>query len=205
MQPTAPNLTPPAPQPNYDFIINPNKPSSGMSFNGFKSLPARIVLIAGGLLVLLVLFVVIKGLLGGSSNASAMTTVVQEQQALIHITTIATTQPGTNTTTQNSVATVLSSVSSAQSQLLAYLRSNNQSVSKSVLNQRVSTTTDAQLTTAASAGTYDSTYKTIVLAILNNYINALKTAYNQTKGPKGQALLNDDYNSAQLLLRQLST
>lgn len=203
MQPNAPNLTP-VTQPNYDFIVNPSKPPAKAPFSGFGSLPIKIAFIGGGLILLMIIFVVIKSFTGGTSNSASMITVVQEQQALIHITTASTKQAGTNVKTQNSSATIQATVTSDQTQLLAYFKTNGLKITTATENLKVSTTVDAQLATAASAGTYDSTYQTVIQTALTNYSNALKIAYNQTKGPKGRALLSTDFDSTQLLIKQIS-
>lgn len=202
MPPSMPNPVPN--RPDYDFIINPARPSRKLSLSRFKSRSARVAIVGAGTLLLLLLFVVIKSFFGGSvNNTGSLTAVVQYQRALIHISTAAVQQPGISATTQNSAATILASISSAQQQLLAYFKTNGQSVSKTVANKKISASSDAQLTAAAGAGNYDKTYQSIIQILLTDYEQALKQAYAQTKGPQGQALLASDYSSALLLAQQL--
>ena len=165
----------------------------------------RFAFVAGGAIFILMVFIVVKSLSSsGTSNMASLTTVIQYQQALIHISTVAGQQPATNTVTQNSAATIQTSVTSAQQQLATYLKTSGQSVSKSIANKKLSSSTDAQLSAAASTGTYDKTYLMLTRTLLTDYEQALKQAYSQTAGPKGQALLNSEYNSAQLLVQQLT-
>lgn len=198
-------IAPSSNQPNYDFIINPAKPASKLSFRVMKSKPLRLAMVAAVAVVFLIIFVVAKSLLGGGvSNIAALTSVVQYQQALTHISTAAELQTGASATTLNSAATIQASVSSADQQLLAYFKSNGQSISKTVANQKISTATDALLKAAAASGTYDTTYRTTMQTLLSAYEQALKQAYAVTTGSKGQALLNSEYSDAQLLLKQLN-
>jgi hypothetical protein len=71
------------------------------------------------------------------------------------------------------------------------------------LNGRVSKTTDAQLANAVSAGTYDSTYKSVMQSLLQTYSKDIQIALNHSPGPKGTALMKADLNDSKLLLVQL--
>jgi len=159
----------------------------------------------GGLLVLLIIFVIIKGLLGGSNNFTAFVGVAQDQQELIHL--VAGTSQQTNITAadQNFAATAQLSLTSSRSALISYLTNNRQKVSTKVIDLKVSSATDSQLADAVSAGTYDQTFQQIMKGQLTTYLSDLKQAYKQTSGKRGHALLNDDYNQAQLLVRQLNS
>ena len=97
------------------------------------------------------------------------------------------------------------SVSSAKQQLLAYVQANHfKAITALKLNLKVSKLTDTQLATAATAGTYDQTYQSVMQMILPAYQQALKQAYDATSGPKGRAMLSADSAGAALLLKQLS-
>jgi hypothetical protein len=199
---------PPPVQPHeYEFITNPGKPPRGPAnlLPSGASLPIRIAIVAGGLLVLLIIFVIIKGLLSGGGNADALVTVAQDQQQIVHLTTKANEQTGLSTINQNFAVTAQATVTSAQTQLITYLKTNGQKVGIKTLNLKVSTTLDEELKTAASNSTYNSTFKETMQSQLNDYQQALRTAYNQTKGPKGRKLLSDQFNGAQLLKQQLET
>lgn len=169
--------------------------------------PMRIAIVVGGLIVMLVLFLIIKGLLSGGGNTQALINVAQDQQEIIHLTTNATSnsQVGLSTTNENFAVTAQASLTSAQQQLVTYLANNGHKVKDKTLNLKINTTLDQDLTTAATNSTYDSTFKQTMQNQLNNYQQALRTAYQQTKGPKGRKLLNDQYNASVLLLQQLNT
>jgi hypothetical protein len=130
--------------------------------------------------------------------------VAQDQHELIHLATNASQQQGITTTDQNFAATAQLSLTSAQSVTVKYLVANGNKISLKVLSLKVSTATDAQLTAAAAATTYDQTFQAIMKAKLTTYVSSLQQTYKQTTGKNGRALLNNDYNQAQLLLTQLN-
>ncbi len=207
--------TPPADpsSPDYGFIVQPPKPPRrGLSLPGLSggsSLVVRIIVVLGGLLILLIIFAVIKGLLGGGGNTQALVTVGQDQQEMIHILTgtgqIGQQQAVLSDSNQNFSATAKLSLTSAQTQLVTYMKTNGKKVSTKTLGLKVSPATDQQLTAAASNTTYDTTFKQIMQSKLTNYESALNTAYKQTKGPKGRKLLIDEYKGARLLQTQLNS
>lgn len=206
-QPVDPN------SPDYGFIVQPPKPPRrGLSLPGFSggsSLVVRIIIALGGLLVLLIIFAVMKSLLSGGGNTQILVTVAQDQQEMIHILS-GTGQNGQqqavlSASNQNFAATAQLSLTSAQTQLITYMKTNGKKASTKTLSLKVSPATDQQLTTAASNSTYDTTFKQIMQSKLTNYESALNAAYKQTKGPKGRKLLINEYKGAQLLLTQLNS
>lgn len=203
-----PEQPPSAAQPQaYDFIINPEKPPTKRTLlPGGNSLLMRVVVVAAGFIILIVAFNVIKALVSGPSNLPSMVTVAQDQQELIHIATAANQQQSNlSISNKNFVATAQISLTSAQSQLLTYLKTNGKKVSPKILNLKISTTTDAQLAASQTAATYDQTLHDIMKTKLTSYKNDLRHSYQLTKGKKGRALLSSDYDQAQLLLVQLDS
>ncbi len=200
-------LQQPIGQPNYDFIINPAKPGRRSLFAG-NSLQQRLLLVGLGLLVLIIIATVIINLLSSTSDyGPSFIAVAQEQQELIHLANQATasTQSKVSADNANLAATLQLAVTSGQSNLTSYLKRNHHKVTSQQLSARISAATDQQLAAAATAGTYDDTFKSVILAQLGQYQQALKLAYLKAQGPVGRKLLNDDYNQAQLLLTQLSS
>jgi hypothetical protein len=208
MQPSYPPA-PSTPQPSdYSFITNPAPPPKpGLSLPGNSSV-VRLIIALAGLLVLIIIFAVIKSALSGSSNQPALLSVAQDQQEIIHLTTNVTQnsqgQLNVSTASQNFAATARLASTTAQQQLLAYMKTNHMKTSAKQLNLKQSAATDSQLSAAATSGTYDSTFKQIMQNELGVYKQDLSHAYDLTKGPKGRQLLNNDYNYAQLLLTQLN-
>ena len=197
-------VQPPAPQHDYQFIINPPAAQKGARFSlPGGSLARRLVIALGGLLVLIIVFSLVKSLFGSNTNFTPYITVAQDQQAIIHLSSNASLQPGLNITNRNFAITAKLSLTSDESQLITYLKNSHQKVGSKTLNQKISLNLDSQLTAATSNSTYDTTFQQIMQSQLNNYIQALKKAYTGS-GNKGKALLSSEYNGAQLLLQQLT-
>lgn len=196
--------------PDYGFIMEPPKPprkSLGMSgLGGSNSMPFRIAMVLGGLLVLIIIFAIAKSLFSGGSNTQALTSVAQQQQSMIHILTNSSgNQQALSANDLNFAATANVTLTSAQHDVIHYMAINGKKVKTMTLNLKISPTIDQQLTTAASDNTYDSTFKQVMQGQLNSYEQALNTAYKQTTGPKGRAMLKEQFQGAQLLLTQLNS
>jgi flagellar basal body-associated protein FliL len=188
--------------------MEPGQPKARRSLPGGKSLLGRLIIAFGGLLVLIILFSVVKGLLTPKVfSLPSFVSVAQDQQEMIHLATTASQQQanGLSTANKNFAVTAQLSLTSAQSQLLTYVQNNHKKISSKSLNLKVSASTDSQLTASAAGGNYDQTFQQIMQTQLTNYEQALKQAYAQTKGPKGRQLLSNEYNGAQLLLKQLNS
>lgn len=192
--------------PDYSFITNPQQPKRPSLFNlGAGSKTLRIVVVVGGFFLLLILFIAFKNILSGSNKSiPALVNIAQDQQELIHLAQNGT-QNAVSGTAKNFSQTAALSLQSEQRQLLVYLKSNGRKVSTGELSLGLSKLTDSQLTAAVSASNFDPTYTSIMKTKLTSYQQALKSAFAQTKGSKGHALLNDDYTASQLLLQQLGS
>lgn len=199
----------PQPQQPYDFIMNPEQPKPGRGLPGLNSsLPVRIGIFAGGLLVLLIIFTVVRNLLAGPSVMPYFVSVAQQQQELIHLASNVTNAGQTqniSTGNQNFAATAQLSLSTSQAELVKYITTNGQKLENKQLGLKIDPKLDERLQTAAAAGTYNQTFKEIMQSEMNDYINSLKSAFQKTSGKNGRALLNNDYEQAQLLMNQLNT
>lgn len=188
----------------YDFILNPEKPrKKPLLASGGNSLLSRLAIIFGGVVVFVILAIIVMSLLGGKSpNLVAMTTVAQDQTELVRVAHLADTKA-----TAQGVANVSTnaglSLASAQQQLLDYLAKNGLKLDKKQLSLKLDKRTDTQLQTAAAASNFDSTFVSVLETQLTTYQRDLKTAYSNTTGPKGRALLSSQYTGAGLLLKQL--
>jgi hypothetical protein len=208
MQPQQPYYGPPASpqpqQPNYDFIVNPGKPPKHLPTAGGSKL-SRILIVGGGLILLIIVFSIGKGLLSGGGNQAALALVVADQQEIIHLSTAATQQPNISSTNQNFAITGKLVVTSEQTQLLKYMAQQKQKVSDKQLRLKVSAAVDKQLLGAVASSTYDQTFQEVMKSLLTDYATALQVAYKQSSGANARKLLKAEYNSAQLLQRQLAT
>ncbi len=193
--------------------MEPPKPPRGKlalpGFSGNSPVILKVGIVLGGLLVLIIILTVAKSLLSGGGNTQALTTVAQEQQAMIHILTNGAgtenqQQATLSDNTQKFASTASLTLTSAQQQLIQYMAINHKKVNAKALDLKINPITDQQLTTAASNSTYDSTFRQVMQTELVNYKKALQAAYQQTSGPKGRALLTEEFNGANLLLTQLN-
>ena len=209
--PVQPNLAAQAPvntdpNSNYDFIMNPEQPKRPSAFNfGGSSTGLRIAVVVGGLFLLLILFIGFKNILASSNKSiPSLVGIVQDQQELVHLTTDGV-QNASSGDLKNFAVTAQASLKSEKSDLVTYLLNNHRKVNAKEQNLKVSKSTDDQLSTALATSSYDPTFKQIMQTKLASYKQHLSAAYNQTKGPKGRALLQADYDAASLLLKQLGS
>lgn len=215
---TPPNYTDSGAQPQHDYSFLteaapalPNKKGLSMGLgSGVSSLAGKLIVAGVGLFVLLVAFAIFKSLMssGPSFSTTALMSVAQDQQELIHLTTNLqqTTQGVTMApTTTSSFITVELTMTDAQKKLIQYLQTNKYKVNVKLLNAKVSTSVDTEITSAIGSGTIDQTYMSVMQTQLNTYCNDLKAAYAGDHGAKGRALLSADYDGAQLLLQQLNS
>ncbi|HWB39099.1 MAG TPA: hypothetical protein VG604_02540 [Candidatus Saccharimonadales bacterium] len=186
----------------YAFITEPGQPAK-QSAMVTSSMPQRIAVVLGGVLVLIIIAVLLKGMLAGGKNLTGVVAVVQDQQEMLHILNNATQQQGISGSNLQFVVTAQASLGSSQSALFTYLNNNHFIIKPQQLALKISTTTDKELATAAANTTYNQTFQQVMQLQLGTYTHDLKLAYDQS-GPNGKALLNDDYNQAQLLAKLLN-
>jgi uncharacterized protein YpmB len=206
MQPQQPVYGPPPSGPSpYDFIVNPNAGSGRSRLPGGNSVVARSILVIGGMIVLLIVFIVGKNLLlVGSTNTPDLISVATQQQELIHLSYNAVQVQTIETTTKNSALTTQLALTSQQQELLVYLKNHGHKVAQKQLSSQGSAATDQQLAAAVAASTYDATFNQIMVTKLTTYKQSLQQASTKGSDAAGQALLQKDYDSAQLLLQQLT-
>lgn len=209
MPPDYPQQTPPSHPASYDFIMNPAAPPKKPLLPSGSNLAVRIGLVAGGLLVLLILFSIVKSLVVQSPDLTGFVVIAQDQQELIHLVsnTASNGQSGLSSNNKNLAATAQLSLSSNQSRVLQYLAANHKKVRSKDLNLKLSSTLDNQLANAQTAGTYDSTFQSIIASQLKTYISDLSSTYRSSsaKQQKGRALLKSLYAQASLLQNQVGS
>lgn len=163
----------------------------------------RALIVLGGLLVLIIIVIVFASLLSGGSNINtSLVSLTAQQNELARVATLGT-QQAVGQDTKNFAISVQLSVSSDQQQLINYLKTQGHKVGTKELLADQSTKTDSQLTDATSNSTFDSTFDGIVQSQLTSYAQAVKTAFGQATGKNARALLNTEYQNAQLLLKQV--
>jgi hypothetical protein len=193
---------------NYDFILNPQKPKKAFNISG-NSMQKKILAILSILIFLIVGFTIFKNLTTTKVlSISDLTNVVIEQQKIINL--VKNDFISSNSTNQfsqaqiNSIATINLTIPSEQKSLINYLKDSSYVIKSSTIGSVKTTSLDTQINNAAAAGNLTSTYNSIMKSELNNYLSYLSIGYNTTKGPKGKALLKQEYQNANTLLKQLN-
>jgi len=193
---------------NYDFILNPQKPKKAFNISG-NSMQKKILAILSILIFLIVGFTIFKNLTTTKVlSISDLTNVVIEQQKIINL--VKNDFISSNSTNQfsqaqiNSIATINLTIPSEQKSLINYLKDSSYVIKSSTIGSVKTTSLDTQINNAAAAGNLTSTYNSIIKSELNNYLSYLSIGYNTTKGPKGKALLKQEYQNANTLLKQLN-
>ena len=193
---------------NYDFILNPQKPKKAFNISG-NSMQKKILAILSILIFLIVGFTIFKNLTTTKVlSISDLTNVVIEQQKIINL--VKNDFISSNSTNQfsqaqiNAIATINLTIPSEQKSLINYLKDSSYVIKSSTIGSVKTTSLDTQINNAAAAGNLTSTYNSIMKSELNNYLSYLSIGYNTTKGPKGKALLKQEYQNANTLLKQLN-
>jgi hypothetical protein len=191
----------PAPQPpqdQYHFIMNPEQPKRSSSLKN----PMGLLFIVGAVAVVVVLLVVILSIArGGGSNKQPLITVAQDQQEIGRVAALDLGQikdqrvKNFATTTQLTMATDSISYTS-------FLGKHGVKVSKKQLSAGTNSSTDAQLASAITSNTLDSTLSITLQNELKQYQTDLAKAYQSSTTSSVRAELNQLNQNADLLLTQ---
>ncbi len=201
MQPNTPNPAPPAPVPDYDFILNhgANKPKRFPlpSLGGSKKQRWLIIGLGGSLLILLVILG--YSLLFGGSKDQNLLEVAQTQQELIRVSTLGVDHAKSSATRGLAVTTELT-LESNQKDVLARLRKDGQKTSTKTLALKKNSQTDDALAQAAQDNHYDDAFTKLIQDQLVAYQKLLKTAYDSTSSQSLKKILNAEFAQAGLLI-----
>lgn len=189
-------------QPDYNFILSPaQKPKRSLLPSG-NSTAQRALIVLGGLFVLVIIIVIFASLFSGGGNINtSLTSLAARQNELARIAGEGT-QQAVGQSTKNFAISAQLSLSSDQQQLVTYIKTQGHKVGTKELSADQNAKTDNQLATAAAASAFDSTFSTIMQNELNTYIQELKSTYSKATKANAKALLNQEYQNAQLLLKQ---
>jgi hypothetical protein len=193
-QPPAPQ----APQDPYHFILNPEQPKRSSSLGK----PAGLLFIVGAVAIVVVLGVVILSIAkGGGSSSQPYVTVAQEQVEIGRVAGLDLDQvQGTNV--KNFATTTELTMATDSSTFTTFLGKNGVKISKKQLAAGMQSTTDAQLTSAISSNTLDSTLRATLQNELKQYQTDLAKAYRTTTSNSTRAMLKQLNTNAELLLTQ---
>ena len=192
-------MPPKSPNPDFDFILKNDQSARRRLPLPTLNLPkpAKITLSAvAALFILIIIYAALSG--RGSGNRQSIIAAIQRGQEIIRVTGVVDQQlqdPGT----QALAATVSNTLSSEQKQLTDYLATSHTSVSSSQLDADTDKSTDSSLQSAAQNNNLDVAYVSYLQAGLSKYSSDIQTAY-KSAGPNGRQILNDAYNSVQVLV-----
>lgn len=193
-------------QPNYDFIMNPAQPTrkSPFSFGGGSSLAMRILVVVGGLFVVMIIVAILLSAFAQNSNfdKAAMLSVAQDQTEIVRLATRGG-QDSVSQDNKNFSATAKLGIASEQATLLKYLAAQGYAPDPKELTLKQSSATDAQLDSAKSSSTFDTTYVSVMKKSLTTYKNDLSAAYDGSSNST-KAVLKARYDAAEMLLTQLN-
>lgn len=196
-----------APNNNYDFILNPEKPKKNMfPFSGQGMMP-KVFFMLAILIVVVILIVVLKNSLTTSTiSKTDFKSLVVEQQKIINITSVDFSPPTSQQLTAknlNSLSTIKLVVQSDQSTTLNYLSKHGLKISPKQLNNVKNVSQDNAIKTASDTGTLNQEYIQVMGTELDNYLKLLKNCQITTHGKNGQNLLSQEVKNVNALINQL--
>lgn len=200
----------PMPSPDYSFITNPQQNKRSLFSFGGASKTSRLISVSVGLLILVVVFVIIKNIVTVNPiNKADYLDVINQQQIMLHILTVDLSNGGQmdlSPTNQNFAITAQLSLATSQAALLNYLRANHQGVNAIDLQKKINNpAVDNEITAAVSTNGFNQLFSSVMQTQLTLYAQKLSIAYKASTGPKGRALLKQDYSGTQLLIKQLNS
>lgn len=154
-------MQPKSPSPEYDFILKENQsPKRGLPM---PSLPKPLLIVLAAFLAL-ILIIVIASVLSGRKNNQWLPFegVLARGQETLRVTKAVQDLKLQDPQTQALAATVSSTLSSDQTQLLSYLARNHVKVASVQLAADTDKTTDASLQAAAQNNNLDAAYVSYV-------------------------------------------
>lgn len=196
------------PQNPYEFLTAPAPPARrslpGLGPN--SPVAQRLLIIVGGLAVVVIVLGVLASSLfgGGNTNIKGLTLAAQQQAEIARVSQFGA-QQAVSQNVKNFAASTQLSILSDQQQLITFLQKNGQKISPKQLGLAQNPKTDAALTTAQAASTYDETFTAIVQNQLKSYGQNLKQTFAISKSPSERQILKNDYAHAQLLVAELKS
>jgi len=189
----------------YDFIMNPAPLPPKKKFavsGGGSSLRGKVLkLLAGAVLLIIVLIVGARLAFGNrTGNASTLVSLAATQQEIVRVTTLGL-QKTKNPSVLAFAQTAKLTVSSQNSDLMAYLKKNGVKYKPEQLSAAKDSTFDDKLTSAAANNQLDEVFLDLLKASLDTYKTELKKDYNSSSNQKTKDLLSADYDSITVLLK----
>jgi len=191
------------PTNNYDFILNPQKPTKHKLLGGLGggSFITKVMFIVGGAIVLMVVTAVLVNVFfGGKNNLESLVALTKTEQELARLGAEGK-EAGSQEVKNSAINTVLV-VTSHQKSWLAFISKHGRTVKSEELKLSRDTSSDKQLATAKQTSTFDTIYTTLMRSGLTDYAKAIKNAHQSTANKQERDMLDNQYKDVQLLLEQ---
>lgn len=198
-----PAPTPTSPSPEYDFIYSNQQPKRRFGFGlpGGNNLTKLTLLIVGAGAVIGILIIILSSVLGPKDvNTKQVTDIMARAQEISRVSTLVGQQTGLDSDAKNLAATTTASMDSEEMQLKAYLSNAHKKVGSKDLLLHMDKTVDTQIQAAIQTNSLSTAYSVYLKKQLTDYQSALKTAYDGTTSTKLRPLLQDAYDSTQVIL-----
>lgn len=190
--------------PNYDFILNPQKPPKQSLFGG-RSIVQRVLIISVIALLAIILMIFVSSLLGkdGKVQKERLLALAQAQTEIIRVTAIAS-EKASDTSVKTLAATTRMTTESDKKAIITAL--TNRGVKKIEDRQLVlgkNTKSDDLLNEAITNNRFDETYKSILGEQLESYFKLVDQAKSGA-GPNETKTLNTISSNVSLIAKSFS-
>lgn len=203
MQPDNQNV-----QPNYDFIVNPQKPKKSLINLNQSSTAKRILVVIGAFFALLIIILIFKSILSTSSTSTNdLLAVSQDQNEILHIL-----NNDLQNQSQNNVIdsanqafsqTAIVTMNSYSDSLKSFLAAHGLKFSSDQLTAKESNAVDSEFSSATSSNDFNSVFVSVMNQQLSTYQSDLTKAYVSVGLASGKKLLKAQYQGTGLLIREL--
>lgn len=159
------------------------------------------MIVIGGLiaLVLILFLVIIVAIMNsGSSSTGNLVTVARKQNEVVRVADLGVDDAGNEEAKKLATMTKLV-VASDQKKMIDYLATQNKKVSNKDLAVGANQKTDQELEAAQSNGRFDEVFTQIMLKLLKEYQQSLRTGY-EGLGVNGKQLIDANYENVSLIL-----
>jgi len=195
----------PGPNNQYDFIVNPGKPSKRSfvpSFGSGASFTQKLIFIVGGAVILIIIMWIVGSLLGGGGGDTAtVTKFVQQEQEIARVAGQG--AEAGRADIRNLAVTVQLSLTSQQNQWERFLANNGTELKSELKSALQNDTTDQKLTAAKTNNTFDKTFLDIMQSYLNDYASTMQSKIDTSRSDTEQEILARQYEQVKLLLEQI--
>jgi len=191
-------MQPQSPNPDFDFMLkNNSQPKRGLGLPAMS----KPVKITAAVITGIVLLIIISSALSGHKGGGTQTVIaaIARGQEIVRVSQLIQPEQFQDPGTAALAATVSSTLSSQQAQLLIYLSQSHTKPSSLQLAADTDKSVDSQIQTAAQNNQLDSAYKNYLDQSLARYQSELEAAYKSV-GPRGQQILKDAFDSNKVLL-----